>query len=170
MATATLEKIATEAISFTHLTPGPYGYLGLDIETPEGDLVAGEHGKCQHCGTNIVYHFWLKGADAKIFFVGSTCIEKALLTTQGTLVRAVMGDRAKAEKARNKNKLERDYGLACNLIEKHASILCMEAHPKGFKKLSLQDYLHFCKTKAGKQKFVQLAKSNLKRLELWTEQ
>jgi hypothetical protein len=160
-------KTATDLISFTHLAPGPYQYLGLDIDPPESDRTP--LGQCQHCNTAIVYHFWLKGSDAKIFFVGSTCITKALLDTQSDLVAAVLDDRSKAEKRRNKNKLEQDYGRACNAIAENTHILCLEPHPKGFKTSSLLDYLRWFRSNAGKRKFISTAKSELKRLGLWGE-
>lgn len=38
--------------------------------------VTAEGGACQFCGTPILYRFYLRGADGKVFFVGSDCVKK----------------------------------------------------------------------------------------------
>jgi len=36
-----------------------------------------EGGRCDHCGTRILYAFHIKSTDNRNFVVGSTCVEKA---------------------------------------------------------------------------------------------
>lgn len=40
------------------------------------DHVTAEGGHCQFCNTAIVFRFYIKGQDAKVFFVGSDCVMK----------------------------------------------------------------------------------------------
>ncbi len=38
--------------------------------------VTAEGGGCQYCGTGIVYRFYIKGQDSRVFYVGSDCVMK----------------------------------------------------------------------------------------------
>ena len=64
--------------NWTHLPPRPWAYIGGSTKTYQAC-----HGApiqpgaaCDHCGTGIIEVHTFRGADGRLFEVGSTCVEK----------------------------------------------------------------------------------------------
>lgn len=67
-AAKTVDLAATvHQFEYAKLGKAPYQYLGIQRACAS----------CEFCNTPISYKFYLKGADGKVFFVGSDCIEKS---------------------------------------------------------------------------------------------
>lgn len=153
--------------AFDHLSKGPYKYLGLGINDPTAIGGAFDGASCSHCGTPIVYKFYLEGVDKIRFVVGSVCINKALLESQSDLVAMVLGDRKKAEKLKKSQQLENDWAKARIAIAENRDQLRSALHPKGFQNSNLENYLAWFSKNAGKAKFTATAKRELKAIGLW---
>lgn len=61
------------------LGAAPYKFLGIRKVTYQACYGAPVQpgACCMFCATGIVYQFWLRSADGKVFFVGSDCIMKS---------------------------------------------------------------------------------------------
>jgi hypothetical protein len=81
------------------------------------DHVTGEGGNCEYCGTSIVWRFYIKGLDGKVFFVGSDCVMK---TGDAGLMRRVD---AEVKRRQNEARKERDSAKIASLT----AMLCDES-------------------------------------------
>lgn len=57
--------------------------------------VTTEGGNCEYCSTLIVFRFYIKGQDSKVFFVGSDCVMK---TGDAGLIKVVAAEVKKRQK------------------------------------------------------------------------
>jgi hypothetical protein len=95
-------------------------------------------GRCDYCGQNLIYNFWIESADGHKFVVGSTCIKK-------------VGDKDLQKKA--EKLMEEWYRQQLSeYIDKHKNELGKKPHPVKYfakQKMSYLDYLFFLLKNAG---------------------
>lgn len=123
--------------------------------------VTSECGNCEYCNTAIVYRFYLKGADNKIFFVGSDCVHK---TGDVGLIHVVEAEvkkrQAEMRKMRDDAKLEEYKTLMADpvVIEKMKNL----PHPTRWyasQGRTLHDYAVFAMRYAGKAAKIKFLKT-----------
>src|SRR6266478_4760604 len=107
---------------FEHLGPAPYTYGGMTKRSSS----------CDHCGTAILFQYWLTATNGKVFKVGCDCIMKAGDSGLRTIVsrekRAL--DRAKRE-AKAIARHQRTTALLADPATQAS--LRSQPHPMGFK-------------------------------------
>jgi len=107
---------------------------------------------CQFCNTAIVYQFWLKGSDGKLFFVGSDCVMK---TGDAGLIKVVQAEVKKHQRAlRQKREAEKLAKVRDRIADPVVrAALSKVPHPYSYHardgKTAL-DYIEYCARYAGK--------------------
>lgn len=99
--------------------------------------VTAEGGHCEFCNTAIVFRFYIKGQDTRVFFVGSDCVMK---TGDVGLMRVV---EAEVKKRQAELRAKRD-------AEKMAAIKDRLADPAVIAELSAKPHPHSWYAKQGK--------------------
>lgn len=131
---------------FEHLGPAPYKFLSMETRiykaAPEAPAQPGS--SCDHCGTAIVYVFWLKAADGKVFKVGSICIGKS----GDAGLRRVVSDVER--KARAAKAVDRRVRIEAALADPETRAkLAAKPHPMGWSGKTLLDWATWMHAHAG---------------------
>ena len=99
---------------------------GLGVGPFKLSHVTAEGGRCEFCGTNILWRFYIKGTDGGTFFVGSDCVLK---TGDTGLIRVVEAEvkrrQAEARKAKEKEKMSNLHAI----LSSPATIAKLQAMP-----------------------------------------
>jgi hypothetical protein len=125
----------TNASKVSSLSPSGTVHIfeaaGLGIGPFKLHHVSGEGGHCEYCGTPIVWRFYLKGVDNKIFFVGSDCVMKTGEAGLMKIVEAEVKKRTKElREAREEKKL--DFVRASMKDAKVLEVLAKKPHPNSW--------------------------------------
>lgn len=142
----------------------PYTFLG--IETMVGPITRADGteigapgqpmGTCQYCSTGIKDAYFLRSADGREFYVGSSCIEKA--GDKGLMKIVSQRERAKRQaKATERRKKDQEQALAIRtelaaILEDPAirAALSAKPHPAiNSPKFTRLDYAEFIRDRAG---------------------
>jgi hypothetical protein len=134
---------------------------GLGVGPFKLHHVSGEGGKCQYCGTPILWRFYLNGIDGSTFFVGSDCVMKTGDAGLMKIVDAEVKRRmAEARHAREDAKLAavKESMKDANVLAKLATL----PHPNAYyarNGKTLADYASWIVKYGGKTAMLNLSKT-----------
>jgi hypothetical protein len=125
--------------------------------------VTAEGGKCQYCNTPIVFRFYIKSADDRIFFVGSDCVMK---TRDEGLIRVVEAEVKKHQSVLRKKRENAKLEALKNFLSdaNNIAFLASKPHPvKYWAKIgkTLKDHVDYIMRLGSKTEKLRLAKDLL---------
>lgn len=145
------------------LGKAPFRFLGAEDKwhsVPGAPKKPG--GSCDFCGTAIVTHCYIRGADGRKFKVGIDCVNK---TGDAGLRRNVAAAVREANRVKVAARAEAVFEAATEAFPKVAAALAAKPHPRGFAGKTLLDYVNWMHDNAGRKGKLEAAKLILAELE-----